>query len=135
MTRKPIRTQIPVPGGSGLTPTGAMEFQQDWPGLFVRGDNAVQLSTAIRRLQHHCSDHDHWEVSVSLDVLGEIAGIIELDVVVRADENGKLFVASSPYNMLFTLGLRHTFHVWRRGLALVQFPVVQTSLASFRSVS
>jgi hypothetical protein len=28
--------------------------------------------------------------------------------------------------MVFTLGLRHTFRVWQRGLALVQFFVVQT---------
>ncbi len=37
--------------------------------------------------------------------------------------------------MVFTLGLRHTFHVWSRGLALVQFLVVQTSLASCRAVA
>ena len=36
--------------------------------------------------------------------------------------------------MVFTLGLRHTFRVWQRGLALVQFPVVQASFASFRAV-
>ncbi|WP_044257531.1 hypothetical protein [Rhodopirellula sp. SWK7] len=29
----------------------------------------------------------------------------------------------------------HTFHVWQRSLALVQFFVVQASLASFRAVS
>ena len=33
--------------------------------------------------------------------------------------------------MVFTLGLRHTFLGWSRGLALVQSLVVQTSLASF----
>jgi len=87
MNQKPKRTQIPMPGGSGLTPTGAMEFQQDWPGLFVRGDNAAEVSTAIRRLQQHCADHDHWKVCVSLDVLGRIADIIEQDVMVRSDEN------------------------------------------------
>jgi hypothetical protein len=37
------------------------------------------------------------------------------------------------HNMVFTPGLRHTFHVWRRGLALVQFLVAQTrSLRSGR---
>jgi len=33
--------------------------------------------------------------------------------------------------MVFTLGLRHTFLGWSRGLALVQSLVVQASLASF----
>ena len=38
-------------------------------------------------------------------------------------------------NMVFTLGLRHTFRVWPRRLALVQSLVVQASFASFRPVS
>ena len=38
-------------------------------------------------------------------------------------------------NMVFTLGLRHTFAFWQRSLALVQFLVVQASFASFRAVS
>ena len=42
-------------------------------------------------------------------------------------------VAQASANMVFTLGLRHTFQLCQRGLALVQFPVVQTSLASFRA--
>jgi hypothetical protein len=88
MNSKPNRTQIPVPGGSGLTPTGAMEFRDDWPGLFVRGDKAGEISCAVRRLQQHCSDHEHWEVQTSLRVLGEIADIIENDVFVRRGENG-----------------------------------------------
>jgi len=36
--------------------------------------------------------------------------------------------------MVLTLGLRHTFDVWQRGLELVKSLVVQTSLASFRAV-
>ena len=39
------------------------------------------------------------------------------------------------HNMVFTLGLRHTFAVLQRSLALVQFLEVHTSLASFRAVS
>ena len=41
-------TKIPFPGGSGLTPTGAMEFEKDWPGLFIRGDSAIPLANAIK---------------------------------------------------------------------------------------
>jgi hypothetical protein len=39
--------QIPIPGGSGAIPTGAMQFQDDWPGLFIRGDDAVMLAFSI----------------------------------------------------------------------------------------
>jgi hypothetical protein len=31
-------TRIPIEGSSGQTPTGAMQFENDWPGLFIRGD-------------------------------------------------------------------------------------------------
>ncbi|EGF27111.1 hypothetical protein RBWH47_03197 [Rhodopirellula baltica WH47] len=37
--------------------------------------------------------------------------------------------------MVFTLGLRHTFVVWQRSLALVQSFAVLASSASFRAVS
>ncbi|CAD73741.1 hypothetical protein-transmembrane region and signal peptide prediction [Rhodopirellula baltica SH 1] len=39
------------------------------------------------------------------------------------------------HNIVFTLGLRHTFLGWSRGLALIQSLVVQALLASFRVVS
>ena len=36
---------------------------------------------------------------------------------------------------VFTLGLRHTLALWQRALALVESPLVQASLASFRAVA
>lgn len=86
MRPQPKRTQIPFEGSSGRTPTGAMQFGNDWPGLFIRGDNTGPILCAIRRLQQHCANLDHWEVRCSLDVLDEIATIIENDVIVRKEE-------------------------------------------------
>ena len=43
-------TQIPVAGSSGRVPTGALQFRDDWPGLFVRGDDAIGLMLSIRHL-------------------------------------------------------------------------------------
>ncbi|TKJ32183.1 MAG: hypothetical protein CEE38_23565 [Planctomycetes bacterium B3_Pla] len=34
---------IPVLGGSGRIKTGAMRFEGDWPGLFIRGDDCMAL--------------------------------------------------------------------------------------------
>ena len=86
MPAKPKRTQIPIEGGSGLTPTGAMQFANDWPGLFIRGDQTGPILCAIRRLQDHCGNMKNGEVRLSLHVLDEIAEIIENDVIVRQDE-------------------------------------------------
>jgi hypothetical protein len=76
-------TKIPFPGGSGQTPTGAMQFQHDWPGLFIRGDNAVSLLSNIRGLQQRLADHPDVVVAAALSQLQQIADIIERDVIVR----------------------------------------------------
>jgi hypothetical protein len=76
-------TQIPFPGDSGRTPTGAMQFQDDWPGLFIRGDSALSVLTAIRRLQKYLRDCDDLEVALALSVLGSLADTIDRDVIVR----------------------------------------------------
>ena len=76
-------TQIPVPGSSGETPTGALQFQNDWPGLFLRGDKAIDMHRCIRHLQQRLADTQDGTVVLSLHVLGELADIVERDVMVR----------------------------------------------------
>ncbi len=78
-------TQIPFPGSSGETPTGAMQFQNDWPGLFVRGDRAIDMHRCIRHLQQRLTGSQDATVVFALHVLGELADIIERDVVVREE--------------------------------------------------
>src|SRR5262249_16509982 len=76
-------TQIPVPGSSGQTPTGAMQFQDDWPGLFVRGDDAITLSSAIEQLRERLADHPAVAVAWARNRLARYADIIARDVIVR----------------------------------------------------
>jgi hypothetical protein len=76
-------TQIPVPGGSGLTPTGAMQFQDDWPGLFLRGDDAIMLLSAIQQLRERLADHPDVVVASALNGLARYADVIARDVIVR----------------------------------------------------
>jgi hypothetical protein len=73
-------TQIPFPGSSGETPTGAMQFQNDWPGLFIRGDRAIDMASKIRHLQQRLASTDDGVVVLSLHVLGQLADIVERDV-------------------------------------------------------
>lgn len=81
----PQITQVPIEGGSGLTPTGALQFRNDWPGLFLRGDKAVWLASRIRGLQQRLADHPDPVVGAVLFELGGLAGMIERDVVVREE--------------------------------------------------
>jgi len=76
-------TQIPFSGSSGQTPTGAMQFQDDWPGLFIRGDTAISLHVRIRGLQQRLADHPDVVVAAALIQLRQIADIIERDVIVH----------------------------------------------------
>ncbi len=90
MKSKPKRTQIPFEGGSGRTPTGAMQFANDWPGLFIRGDDTGPVAWAIRQLQQHCADMKNPEVRSALSVLDTYASIIVNDVIVSSDELDEL---------------------------------------------
>jgi hypothetical protein len=75
-------TKIPFPGGSGRVPTGAMQFEGDWPGVFIRGDNAASVQSCIRYLQTNLAASPDVNVANSLFILGQIADIIERDVMV-----------------------------------------------------
>jgi hypothetical protein len=78
-------TKIPIPGNSGATPTGAMQFLNDWPGLFVRGDDAMMLKAAIEELSERLTDHPDLFVASALARLSKYAEIIARDVIVRGD--------------------------------------------------
>lgn len=85
MDTHPKITQIPFRGGSGNVPTGAIQFQDDWPGLFLRGDSAISLLASIRGLQGRLSDHPDRVVRAVLLQLNQIAEIIQRDVVVGGE--------------------------------------------------
>ena len=74
-------TSISSPGGSGRVPTGAIQFQEDWPGLFVRGDEAIGLMASIRILVERVGQHEDPVVRTMLASLSELADLIERDVV------------------------------------------------------
>ncbi len=79
-------TEIPVAGGSSRVPTGALAFRDDWPGLFVRGDDAIGVMVSIRYLAKSIVDNPDPGVAGALIRLSHIADIIERDVVVRSRE-------------------------------------------------
>ena len=85
MSAAPKILQIPMRGNSGQTPTGAIQFENDWPGLFIRGDRAIVLLSRIRGLQERLASHPDVVVAAALVELGKIADLIERDVVVRSE--------------------------------------------------
>jgi hypothetical protein len=75
-------TQVPVPGGSGLMPTGAIQFQDDWPALFIRGDESIGLLFELRHLEQLLREKCGAPLPARLR---HVAEIIERDVIVRSD--------------------------------------------------
>jgi hypothetical protein len=87
MKSNPGVLQIPLVGGSGNAPTGAVQFQDDWPGLFMRGDDAILACGAIRLLQERLADHHDIFIATALHRLGKLADVIERDVMSRGQSS------------------------------------------------
>jgi hypothetical protein len=72
--------QIPAPTNLRRVETGAVQFGDDWPGLFVRGDSALDLRNKIRQLAERIGEHPDSVVGLALHQLKHIADIIDQDV-------------------------------------------------------
>jgi hypothetical protein len=76
-------TRASAPDGLRRVETGAVQFGEDWPGLFIRGDEAIAIVFSIRHLKERVAGNDdildHWDL-VRLTRIGDM---IERDVIVR----------------------------------------------------
>jgi hypothetical protein len=64
-----------------------MQFQRDWPGLFIRGDDAMFIAASIRELERELSGADNIRIASAMGRLSQIADIIERDVKARPGES------------------------------------------------
>lgn len=71
---------LPAPPGIARVETGAVQFGDDWPGLFLRGDNALPLMIWIRSLCELLANHPDPMVADRLDRLKAYADLIEKTV-------------------------------------------------------
>jgi hypothetical protein len=76
-------TQIGIPGGSNHIPTGALQFKDDWPGLFIRGDEAFAFMLELKQILKVLEKQGNRECFTY--VTRGIASIIEQDVIIRND--------------------------------------------------
>jgi hypothetical protein len=45
-----------IPHEGERVETGAIQFGNDWPGVFIRGDNAAAYAMDLRRMLEHIPD-------------------------------------------------------------------------------
>ena len=66
--------------------TGVMQFKGDWPGLFIRGDDAIRLMLSVRAVLNFAEKSlppsRLSEIAMHLQGLAAIANLIDRDVVV-----------------------------------------------------
>ena len=70
--------------------TGMMQFEGDWPGLFIRGDDAISLMASVRAVLEFAEKPLRSlppvllvETATYLSRLSELADLIDRDVVVK----------------------------------------------------
>jgi hypothetical protein len=65
--------RIPFDNKTGRVETGAVQFGEDWPGLFIRGDNAFALAINVQALlewYNELPEHVKGEFMVSQAISG-----------------------------------------------------------------
>lgn len=71
--------------------TGMMRFQGDWPGLFIRGDDATGLMVSVRAVLDFAEKSlppvRLVDIAADLHRLSRIADLIDRDVVVNQSSN------------------------------------------------
>ena len=63
----PDTLELPAPAGMARVETGPVSFGRDWPGVFIRGDNAMWYSMNLRFVKT-----DHFLASSCVEELREL---------------------------------------------------------------
>jgi uncharacterized protein (TIGR02996 family) len=74
--------QVPAPTDLPRVESGAVQFGNDWPGLFLRGDHAHSAMTWIQRLVERLAGHPDPDVADILHLLMGYADVIRRHVIV-----------------------------------------------------
>ncbi|MHC4215534.1 MAG: hypothetical protein ACYSWP_19410 [Planctomycetota bacterium] len=76
---------LPERGDNPRVETGAVQFGNDWPGLFIRGDNAAELMMHIRQIAKAVEEGCEKDLMLKLamDNLLSIADEIDENVIVK----------------------------------------------------
>lgn len=67
--------------------SGPLQFGDDWPGLFIRGDNSFGLMLAIQEVVDWVKSQSGWDqIFLSLSQLEGFAGDIDQGVIVKTQK-------------------------------------------------
>ena len=74
-----------IPHDGERVETGAVQFGNDWPGLFIRGDNAGWLAFNIGLIQEWFAglpDEHRADIETAMGELTQVVGLVNGNVIV-----------------------------------------------------
>ncbi|MFO0788062.1 MAG: hypothetical protein U0805_01305 [Pirellulales bacterium] len=76
-----VLQHIPIADQHRRVESGAVQLGEDWPGLFLRGDDAIRLMYHIRSLEKLFARADDWFERQACHELVSLSKMIERNVV------------------------------------------------------
>lgn len=68
-----------LPAQTERVETGPMQFGDDWPGVFIRGDNAFHFATLLRAyIAAKATDGDNWLTAMMVQQLADLLASCDL---------------------------------------------------------
>lgn len=58
--------KVPMPDGWTRPETGPMQFGDDWPGVFIRGDNALAYSLSAGRAVEALRQNPNYQIEAAM---------------------------------------------------------------------
>jgi hypothetical protein len=77
---------MPAPAEGGRVETGAVQFGDDWPGLFIRGDNAGWMAMQLRSLEGALERKDYHQAKWHFAQVEWLIDGVRNDVIVKPSE-------------------------------------------------
>lgn len=69
----------PFPGhAANRVETGALEVNDDWPGVFIRGDNAMHYAVSLKRLLVKLESQTDTTDLIDIVSLGTVQSLVKL---------------------------------------------------------
>lgn len=69
----------PFPGhAANRVETGALEINDDWPGVFIRGDNAMHYAVSLKQLLSKLESHVDQSDVVDIISLSAVKSLVKL---------------------------------------------------------
>lgn len=76
--------EINVPDLIGRIESGALQINQDWPMLVIRGDDAMYLAQMIEIFNRVLTEDEKKRVRFPLDYLNGIKSVILEEIIVKS---------------------------------------------------